>query len=166
MIAIVPPRIRWARRGSETLRHIIIGNGTLKWVSLAQRGRVIGTGRPGMGTLAALRRVGHGRGHRAEERGDYGGRLRGASLRISGLLSDRAQGSDGAVCLWGVVLPRPRATARLEGPRVALRAEGDADWTAISEIIGETLPDLLTKAEAPERSEAMIIPRIPVHGPC
>ena len=31
------------------------------------------------------------------------------------------------------------------------RAEGDADWTAISEIIGETLPDLVMKAEAPGR---------------
>jgi hypothetical protein len=30
------------------------------------------------------------------------------------------------------------------------RAEGDADWTAISEIIGETLPDVLVKAEAQE----------------
>ncbi len=31
------------------------------------------------------------------------------------------------------------------------RAEGEADWTAISEIIGETLPDLVTKAEAQGR---------------
>ncbi len=30
------------------------------------------------------------------------------------------------------------------------RAEGDADWTVISEIIGETLPDLVTKAETQE----------------
>ena len=28
------------------------------------------------------------------------------------------------------------------------RAEGDADWTAISEIIGETLPDIIGKIEA------------------
>jgi len=31
------------------------------------------------------------------------------------------------------------------------RAEGDADWTAISEIIGGMLPDLVTKAETQER---------------
>ena len=33
------------------------------------------------------------------------------------------------------------------------RADGDADWTAISEIIGETLPDLVTKVEAQEASK-------------
>ena len=32
------------------------------------------------------------------------------------------------------------------------RVEGDADWTAISEIIGETLPDLVAKVEAREAS--------------
>ena len=30
------------------------------------------------------------------------------------------------------------------------RVQGEADWTAISEIIGETLPDLVAKAEARE----------------
>ena len=31
------------------------------------------------------------------------------------------------------------------------QVEGDADWTAISEIIGEALPDVVAKAEARER---------------
>jgi hypothetical protein len=31
------------------------------------------------------------------------------------------------------------------------QTEGDADWTAISEIIGEMLPDVVAKAEARER---------------
>ncbi len=31
------------------------------------------------------------------------------------------------------------------------QVEGDADWTAISEIIGEVLPDVVAKAEARER---------------
>ncbi len=30
------------------------------------------------------------------------------------------------------------------------RVEGEADWTAISEIIAETLPDVVAKAEARE----------------
>ena len=30
------------------------------------------------------------------------------------------------------------------------RAESDADWTVISEIIGETLPDIVVKVEAQE----------------
>jgi hypothetical protein len=34
------------------------------------------------------------------------------------------------------------------------RAEGDADWTAICEIIAELLPDLVAKAEARERGTA------------
>ncbi len=34
------------------------------------------------------------------------------------------------------------------------RVEGDADWTAICEIIGELLPELLAKAEAWERGKA------------
>lgn len=34
------------------------------------------------------------------------------------------------------------------------RAEGDADWTAICEIIGELLPELVAKAEARERGKA------------
>ena len=33
------------------------------------------------------------------------------------------------------------------------RVEGEADWTAISEIIGETLPDVVAKAEARELRE-------------
>ena len=33
------------------------------------------------------------------------------------------------------------------------RVEGPADWTAISEIIAETLPDLVAKAEAREGRE-------------
>ncbi len=33
------------------------------------------------------------------------------------------------------------------------RVEGEADWTAISEIISETLPDLVAKAEAREPRE-------------
>ena len=31
------------------------------------------------------------------------------------------------------------------------QAEGDADWTAISEIIGDVLPDVVAKAEARQR---------------
>ena len=31
------------------------------------------------------------------------------------------------------------------------QAEGEADWTVISEIIGEMLPEVVTKAEARER---------------
>ena len=31
------------------------------------------------------------------------------------------------------------------------RVEGEADWTVICEIIGETLPDLITRAEAHEK---------------
>lgn len=33
------------------------------------------------------------------------------------------------------------------------RVEGEADWTAISEIIGEALPDIVAKLEARERRE-------------
>jgi hypothetical protein len=33
---------------------------------------------------------------------------------------------------------------------VAPRHASDADWTAISEIIGETLPDIVVKVEAQE----------------
>jgi hypothetical protein len=35
------------------------------------------------------------------------------------------------------------------------RVEGDADWTAISEIIAETLPDLVAKMEA--RKERRVV---------
>jgi hypothetical protein len=34
------------------------------------------------------------------------------------------------------------------------RVEGGADWTAISEIIAELLPDLVAKVEARERRKA------------
>jgi len=34
------------------------------------------------------------------------------------------------------------------------RVEGDADWTAICEIIAERLPELVAKAEARERGKA------------
>ena len=33
------------------------------------------------------------------------------------------------------------------------RVKGDADWTAISEIIGETLPELIAKAEVREKGK-------------
>jgi len=34
------------------------------------------------------------------------------------------------------------------------RAEDDADWTAISKIIGEELPDLVARTEAREQRKA------------
>lgn len=36
------------------------------------------------------------------------------------------------------------------------RVEGDADWTAISEIIAELLSDLVAKIEARERGKGVV----------
>jgi hypothetical protein len=35
------------------------------------------------------------------------------------------------------------------------RVEGDADWEAIAEVIGEGLPDILAKIEAGELAESL-----------
>jgi hypothetical protein len=36
------------------------------------------------------------------------------------------------------------------------RAEGEADWSAMSELIGETLPEILHRLDATERSSGRL----------